>query len=86
MTFRTQAEQTAQAIGDTLDAAPSAEQSKQIADLIERVIIDSYQDAAGRCAKVAREFCSADKNLARKVADEISRDNIALIANLSSLR
>jgi len=86
MTFRTQAEQTAQAIGDTLDAAPSAAQSKQIADLIERVIIDSYQDAAGRCAKVAREFRGADRDLAHKVADEIRRDNIALIANLSSMR
>ncbi len=86
MTFRTQAEQTAQAVVDTLGAAPSAAQSKQIADLIERVIIDSYQDAAGRCAKVAREFCSADKDLAHKVADEIRRDNIALIANLSSMR
>lgn len=86
MTFRTQAEQTAQAIVDTLDAAPSAAQSKQIADLIERAIIASYQDAAGHCAKVAREFCSADKDLAHKVADEIRRANIALIANLSSLR
>ena len=86
MTFRTQAEQTAQAVVDTLDAAPSAAQSKQIADLIERAIIDSYVDSAGRCAKVAREFCGVDKDLGSKVADEISRANIALIANLSSLR
>ncbi len=53
---------------------------------LERAIIDSYQDSAGRCAKVAREFCSADKDLAYKVADEIRRANIALIANLSSMR
>ncbi len=86
MTFRTQAEQTARAVVDSLGATPSAAQSKQIADLIERAIIDSYQDAAGRCAKVAREFFSADKDLAHKVADEIRRANIALIANLSSMR
>ncbi len=86
MSFRTQAEQTAQAVVDTLGATPSTAQSKQIADLIERAIIQSYQDAAGRCAKVAREFRGADKNLARKVADEISRANAALIANLSSMR
>ncbi len=86
MTFRTQAEQTARAVVDALDAAPSAAQSKQIEDLIERAIIDSYKDSAGRCAKVAREFCRADKELASKVADEISRANIALIANLSSMR
>ncbi len=86
MTFRTQAEQTAQAVVDTLGAAPSAAQSKQIADLIERAIIKSYQDSAGHCAKVAREFCGADKDLAHKLTDEISRANIALIANLSSMR
>ncbi len=86
MTFRTQAEQTARAIVDTLGAAPDAAQSKQVTDLIERAIIASYQDAAGRCANVAREFCGADKDLAHKVADEIRRANIALIANLSSLR
>ena len=86
MTFRTQAEQTARAVVDTLDAAPSDAQSKRIADLIERAIIDSYRDAAGHCATVARESCGADKDLGHKVADEIRRANIALIANLSSLR
>ncbi len=86
MTFRTQAEQTAEAVVDTLGAAPSAEQSKQITDLIERAIIDSYQDSAGRCAQVARECCRPDKELGYKVADEIRRANIALIANLSSMR
>ncbi len=86
MSFRTQAEQTAQAVVDTLGAAPNAAQSKQIADLIERAIIDSYQDSAGRCAKIARECCRPDKELGYKVADEIRRANIALIANLSSMR
>ena len=86
MTFRTQADQTARAVVDTLGATPSAAQSKQIADLIERAIIDSYQDAAAHCATIAREFRGADKDLAHKVADEISRANTALIANLSSMR
>ncbi len=86
MTFRTQAEETARAVVDTLGAAPSAAQSKQVADVIERAIIDSYRDAAGHCAKVARESCGTDKDLGHKVADEIRRANIALIANLSSLR
>jgi hypothetical protein len=86
MSFRTQAEHTAEAVVDALGAAPDAAQSKQITDLIERAIIESYQDSAGHCAKVARETCGADKDLASKVADEIRRANIALIANLSSMR
>ncbi len=86
MTFQDRADTTTQAIAEVLDTAPSADQSKQIAVLVERAIIDSYQDAAERCAKVARDCCGADRDLARKVQDEIRRSNLTLIANLSSLR
>ncbi len=86
MTFRERAEQTAQAVAKLLQAEPTPERSKEAADLIERAIIDSYQDAAERCAKVALKCCSPDMDMAHKVADEIRRANTALIANLSSLR
>ena len=86
MTFREQAEQTAQAVAKLLQAESTPEQSKEAAELIERAIIESYRDAAERCATVARECCSADRDLAHKVAEEIRRANTALIANLSSLR
>ena len=86
MNFRNRAERTAQAVAKLLQAESTPEQSKAAADLIERAIIDSYQDAAEHCAKVARECCSADRDLAHKVAEEIRRANTALIANLSSLR
>ncbi len=86
MNFQERAEGATKAVVEVLDAAPRAAQSKQIADLIERAIIDSYRDAAERCATVARDCCSADRDLAHKVAEEIRRTNTALIANLSSLR
>ncbi len=86
MTFREQAEQTTQAVAKLLQAEPTPEQSKEAAELIERAIIESYRDAAERCANVARECCSADRDLAHKVAEEIRRANTALIANLSALR
>ncbi len=86
MSFREQADKTTAAVAEALGTAPTPEQAKAIAEVIERAIIDSYQDAAGRCATVASECCSEDQDLAHKVAEEIRRANIALIANLSSLR
>ena len=73
MTFREQAEQTAQAVAKLLQAESTPEQSKEATELIERAIIESYRDAAERCATVARECCSADRDLAHKVAEEIRR-------------
>ncbi len=86
MSFREQADKATTAAAAALGATPSPEQAKAAADVIERAIIDSYRDAASRCAKVASECCAADRDLAHKVAEEIRRANIALIANLSSLR
>ena len=86
MSFREQADKATQAAAEALGTTPTPEQAKAVADVIERAIIESYQDAAGRCAKVASACCAEDRDLAHKVADEIRRANTALIANLSSLR
>ena len=86
MTFRDQAETTTEAVVQALGATPSAEQRKTVAGLIEQSIIDSYQDAAERCATVAMDCCSEDRDMAYKIAKEIKRQNTALIANLSALR
>ena len=86
MGFREQADKAVRAVVEAFGAAPTPEQAKAAADVIERAIIESYRDAASRCAKVASDCCSADQDLAHKVADEIRRANTALIANLSSLR
>ncbi len=86
MSFRKKADKTTSAVAEALGAAPTPEQAKAAADVIERAIIASYQDAAEHCAKVASDCCAADRDLAHRVADQIQRANIALIANLSSLR
>jgi hypothetical protein len=86
MSFREQADKAAGAVAEALGAAPTPEQAKTAADVIERAIIESYRDAASRCAKVASDCCAGDRDLAHKVSDQIKRANTALIANLSSLR
>jgi hypothetical protein len=86
MSFREQADITAQAVAEALGVTPTQAQAKAAADVIEQAIIDSYRDAAERCAKVALDCCAEDRDLAHKVSDQIKRANTALIANLSSLR
>ena len=86
MSFREQADTATSAMADALGTTLTPEQAKAAAEVIERAIIDSYRDAASHCAKVASECCAEDQDMASKVADEIRRANIALIANLSSLR
>ncbi len=85
MSFREQADKAAQAVAGVFGAAPTPEQAKAAADVIERAINDSYRDAAAHCAEVASKCCAEDQVLANKVAEQIERANTALIANLSSL-
>ena len=86
MSFREQADNTFQAVAEALGATPTPEQAKAASDAIERAIIDSFRDGAVRSAKVARDYCAEDRDLAHKIDDEIQRANAALIANLSSMR
>ena len=86
MSFREQADKAAHAVAEAYGAAPTPEQARAAADVIERAIIESYRDAAAHCAEVASKCCAGDRDMAHKVADQIERANTALIANLSSLR
>ncbi len=86
MSFREQADKTVQAVAKAFGATPTPEQTKTAAEIIERAVIDSFRDGAVRSAKVAKDCCAADRDLAYKIEDEIHRANTALIANLSSMR
>jgi len=44
------------------------------------------REARAGCTDVVRVCCSADEDLAHKIADELRHKEQALIANLSSLR
>lgn len=86
MNIRDRAESTAKSVCEALHAKPSADLQKQIADLIERALADATVEDSEECAQVAMDCCLADRDLAHKIADEIRRKNLALIANLSSMR
>ncbi len=86
MDFRERACSAAKNVSGIMQTAPSAELEQQVAAVIERAMIDAVLEDGQRSVEAAVNCCSADKDLAHKIAEEIRRSNTALIANLSSLR
>jgi hypothetical protein len=86
MSFRERSETTAQAVLGVLAASPTEDQNGKVVAIIEQALVDAVAEANRRCTQVAQNCCSADRDLAHKIAGEIERAHQALIANLSSLR
>ena len=86
MRFRERAEKTAGAVTDGLGLELSEAQAKGLADIIEKAIIAEAREERERCAVVAHHCCSADMDLAHKMAKTIREADEVLIANLQGLR
>lgn len=86
MSIRPRAEKAAQAILGVLKAEASAEQTAAIVKTIEAAMIDAYRDCTERNANAALAVCEEDLDKAHMIAEEIRRANVALVANLSSMR
>ena len=86
MSFRTRSEEAAKAVLESLGASPDEAGRKAVVGAIEQAIIEAVAEANQQCTQVAMKCCSADKDMAHKIASEIERQHQALIANLSSLR
>ena len=86
MNFRERARSAAKNVSGIIQSAPPDELEQQVAAVIERAMIDAVLENGERSVKAAVNCCSADKDLAHKITEEIRRSNTALIANLSSLR
>lgn len=63
-----------------------AGKSAEVSPIVEKALIAAMQDARERCIDVVHGCCSEDQDLAHKIAREIEQKEIALIANLSSMR
>ncbi|MCH7936504.1 MAG: hypothetical protein IH994_05350 [Proteobacteria bacterium] len=59
---------------------------KEIADAVERTIINALLEERQRCADVALKCCGDDRKKGQTIAEEINRINTALVANLSAMR
>ncbi|MFQ5994677.1 MAG: hypothetical protein ACE5K1_06250 [Acidiferrobacterales bacterium] len=86
MDFTERAQSAAKTVCAMLHTTPSTDLERQVTEVIERTLIDAVLEDGERCARVAMECCSADQDLAHKIAEEIRRRQTALVANLSSMR
>ncbi len=57
-----------------------------VSQIIEAALEQSIRSTNERCIEAVNICCSADQDLAHKIAEELRRKETALIANLSSLR
>ncbi len=86
MTYKSQAEQTAEAVQALLGEESDAGKAEELTKIIEMAIIESARVAHESCAKVVVDCCPEDRDLAHKISDRIHKKRDALIANLHSLR
>ena len=86
MSIRPRAEKAAQAIIGVLGTDASTEETEAIVKAIEAAMIDAYRDCTERNAKAALSVCEEDLDKAHKIAEAMRRANVALVANLSSMR
>jgi len=86
MDLRTRAETAVKDACEAIRATLSEEETRKVSDVIERAIIDAVRESSQRSSSAAALCCSADQDMAHKIAEEIERANVALIANLSSMR
>ena len=74
------------AVFECLSITPSDEQTKNVIAIIEQAVIDTAVEANQRCTQTTQKHCSADQDLAHKIAVEIKKNHLALITNLSAMR
>ncbi len=83
--LRERAEDATKKVQDILGVSADT-QPKEIADALERTIINVILEERRRCSDVASKCLKDDRQKADKVAEEINRTNTALVANLSAMR
>jgi hypothetical protein len=86
MTYKSQAEQTAEAVQALLGEGADADKAEELTKIIEKAIIESARVAHESCAKVVVDCCPEDRDIAHKINDRIHKKRDALIANLHGLR
>ena len=86
MTLSETAEAAVHNIEDALSISLEEEQKQKVTKAIEKALIDAVLTISQSSSKVINRCCSADKDMAHKLNDEMERHKNALIANLSAFR
>ena len=80
------ANETVASIENALGGNLSEAQRAAITEIVSESLAKTIDHSGKKFRKAARDYLSADADLAHKIADEIRRANVALKANLESLR
>ena len=86
MSISERAERAAGAIFAALQLKPTEAQRASVRDVIEQALVNAALEAGEHATQAILECCSPDLDTAHKAAEEIRRQQTALVANLSSLR
>ena len=86
MTLSETAEAAVRNIEAALSLTLEEDRKQKVTKAIEKALIDAVLTTSQTSTKVINRCCSADRDMAHKINDEIERNKNALIANLSSLR
>ena len=57
-----------------------------VSRIVEKALIEVMREVRSCCNQAVNVCCSADQDLAHKIADELHRAETALISNLQSMR
>ncbi len=80
------AQNVTEEIFDILGMRPSGAKGEKVAHAIEHVIVKALEKSVERSTDAAMEFCSTDRVMGHKIAEEIRNANKALIVNLTAMR
>jgi len=80
------AKKTTARICAEVPAAMTADEEGKVSTIIEKAIIEAVLATSARCRDVAVVCCGPEADMAHKIADEVKRAQIALIANLGGMR
>lgn len=86
MNLGQRARKAAEEIANILSPSLKDEEIRQVAGIIESAMTDTIHETSQVSSKAASTCCSADRDMAHKIAAEIELAKKALLANLMSLR
>lgn len=86
MDLRKRARRAAQEVSNMLSPPLEEEQLRQVAEIVESAMTDSVHEISRKSSDAVFTSCSADLDMAHKIAAEIELAKKALLANLMSLR
>ena len=85
MSFAQSAKKTADQLLAKMGAEPDEKQKAEMAKVIEEALIQAAIEEQQRCVHSVNLCCSADQDMAHKIATRIREHETSVIANLKGL-